>query len=485
MTTSTRLKHSAGAFAHTVSQQTWRDSFKIKAADAIYYPAIKVGIAGTLVLVIGGLLGQEQLAGIASLGALTSAFGRYQPYGRLARQLSVVGAAMLIAGALGAFMGAWHTPMLAQILVLSVIAALASAIFAALKITGPGPVILVFAAAAGSGYAHSVTGIGEVVLAILIGAATGWLVAMAPVAFNPLGPARLATARAISSVMRAGLPDSTEAARQSASASISTARDSLTLSPGVMSAAPSNGTSQLKQRNYKQAHVLNTLLNECRAVLTLAGTPKFGPAMDQLATHESALRTVTHRPDLEATLTDPQDSHPAALITAPLFPAARATFTSRVNVHQALRMALASALAGWAAVALDLAHPLWAAMGAVATLQGFSYSVTVQRGIQRLAGNVIGALIAAGLLALGLGFWPSVALVVILQLAAEIAVMRNYTLTTMAVTPMALIMTGLGSHIDPSAALSRVEDTLVGVVIGILVAAISVSRHDRHHLSKP
>lgn len=60
--------------------------------------------------------------------------------------------------------------------------------------------------------------------------------------------------------------------------------------------------------------------------------------------------------------------------------------------------------------------------------------------------------------------------------------LKNYTLTTIAVTPMALIMTGLGTNLGPDAAVSRVADTLVGVVIGTVVAAVSISRSDKQHL---
>ncbi|WP_432641503.1 FUSC family protein [Arthrobacter polaris] len=145
-------------------------------------------------------------------------------------------------------------------------------------------------------------------------------------------------------------------------------------------------------------------------------------------------------------------------------------------------MAAASALAGWAAVVLGLEHPLWASMGAVAALQGLNYSITVQRSIQRLVGNALGAVVALALLSMPLGFWPAVAMVIVFQVLAELLVMTNYTLTTIVVTPMALIMTGLGQQLAPAAAFARVGDTLVGVVIGVLVAALSISLSDRHHL---
>ncbi|ALE06748.1 hypothetical protein AL755_16965 [Arthrobacter sp. ERGS1:01] len=472
MTTTARLQHFGTALTHPVSQSAWRNAMRMRPADAWFAPAMKVGVAATLVLVAGGLLGQPQLAGIASLGALTSAFGRYQPYSRLARQLAVVAVALLAAALIGALMGASGTSVWLQIAVLSVLAGAAAQLFTGLGITGPGPVILVFAASAGAGFAHSFSAIPQVGAAVGIGAVVGWLVALAPVLVVPLGPARLATARAIAAVVRLGRDDG-GTSRAAAEAAVGNARTSVALSTRAW-----GGTSERNTRLRRQAGQLHALLEDARAALDLAGTPGFREAADQLAEHEAALRTVLGVPELD------RPAVASSTLAAPsLRTVARTGLASRANLHQALRMAAASALAGWAAAAFGLGHPLWAAMGAVATLQGLNYSMTVQRGIQRLLGNVAGALLAVALLSLSLGFWPSVAMVVVFQVAAELLVLKNYTLTTIAVTPMALIMTGLGSHLGPEAAMTRVVDTLVGVVIGVLVAAVSISRTDKAHLN--
>ncbi len=65
-----------------------------------------------------------------------------------------------------------------------------------------------------------------------------------------------------------------------------------------------------------------------------------------------------------------------------------------------LRIACAGALGATVAAGLGFDHPMWAAMGAVATMQGVGYHMTVQRGAQRLLGNIGGAVVAAALLAL-------------------------------------------------------------------------------------
>lgn len=481
MTPSTRFRHTGTALAHPLARSTWRDAFIVRPADAIFTTAIKVGIAATLVLIAGGLLGQPQLAGMAALGALTSAFGRYQPYRRLGRMMGIVGAGMVIAMVIGTFLGAAGAPIVVQVAVLSALAGLAAHIFLAFHISGPGAVILVFAAGAGAGYTHSFAGILWPIVAIIIGVVVGWLAAMAPALWVPLAPSRLAVARAIANILRLETDDAGPL-RAAAKASLRSARESVTISAGTFRASKSRSV-----RLHQNAEQLHLLLDEAEAALGLFESSRggsFSEAFRRLAQHEAQLRKIQGIPTVAVQLNPavPAEDSTRNLVPKGFVEAAKAELSARASIHQALRMAAAAALSGWAAVGLGLEHPLWATMGAIAALQGLSYATTVQRSIQRLVGNVLGAIVAVGILSLSLGFWPSVVLVVIFQVLAELLVLKNYTLTTIAVTPMALIMTGLGTNLGPEAAVSRVADTLVGVVIGTIVAAVSISRSDRQHL---
>lgn len=154
----------------------------------------------------------------------------------------------------------------------------------------------------------------------------------------------------------------------------------------------------------------------------------------------------------------------------------------RTLLWRSARITVAGAAAATMAIGAGLAHPLWATMGAVAAMQGVGYHVTVHRGLQRLIGNVGGAVLAAGLLALPLGYWGAVAAIIVLQTAAEITATVNYALTSLVVTPMALLLTGLGSGLTPHVALDRVLDTAVGITTGIAVAAITIGGADLESL---
>ncbi|MCQ9165368.1 FUSC family protein [Arthrobacter sp. STN4] len=474
MSALTRVRLSRAALAHSLAPATWRASFAVRPADAIFAPAIKVGIAASLVLVGGGLMGHEQLAGMASLGALCSAFGRYQPYPRLARVLVLVAAALLLAAGAGAVLGGAGVPIWLQIAVLSLIAGAAAHLFSACGITGPGAVILVFAASAGTGFTHTMGTVPQVLGAVAVGAVVGWVVAMAPVLVVPMGPARLAVARAIAAAVRLGTADAGPH-QDPAAAALRRAREAVALSAGPLRAG-----SRRSRALQREAAVLNQLLDETSAAEALHGAARTA-ALQRLSRHEAMLRKNRGVPELAGPKLPAPDSGWMPSLQG-LLAQARTGLRSRASGSQALRMAAASSLSGWAAVGLGLEHPLWASMGAVAALQGLNYGTTVQRSIQRLLGNVAGAVVAMVLLSFALGFWPSVGLVVAFQVMAELLVLKSYTLTTIVITPMALIMTGLGSHLGPDAAFSRVADTLVGVVVGVLVAAASISLSDRGHL---
>lgn len=147
------------------------------------------------------------------------------------------------------------------------------------------------------------------------------------------------------------------------------------------------------------------------------------------------------------------------------------------------RIVVAGALGAAVAAASGFSHPMWATMGAVATMQGVGYHITVQRGVQRLLGNVGGALLAAGLLALPLGYWGAVTAIIVFQIAAEVAAGVNYALTSLAVTPMALLLTGLGVGLAPAVALDRIADTAIGIVVGIAVAAVTITAAEHRSLA--
>ncbi|PTR19875.1 fusaric acid resistance family protein [Rhodococcus sp. OK519] len=464
---SSRLDHARGALAHTVVPSTWRRAFELRTADATIAPALRVGLASAAVFVAGGLLGYRELAGFAALGSLAAAFGRYEPYPRLAGKLALVGVALVCFVAFGGALGAAALPAGVLIGILSLAAGMASAYMNAFQLVGPGPVILIFAATGAAGYSSSAGDVVAVASAAAAGVVVGWVAAMLPGLLLPLGPARLAAARAlvvVGSLERTGAEG------------VPAARSALDRAREVLAAS---GHTRARRGHGRDLALLLDVADDAIDVWVADGDPTL---IRDIAQHERELRRVKRSGFVGGVgdRTTPRTELPAP---ARLLRAARSNLGSAALRHTAIRVTLASAAAGWIALACGLEHPLWATMGAIAALQGLSFTHTVQRGIQRLIGNIGGAVIAAGLIAASLGFWQAVVAVVVLQTAAELMVLVNYALTTLAVTPMALVLTGLTSPISPEAGMTRILDTLIGVVIGVLIAAVTISRTDRHHLA--
>ncbi len=424
-------------------------------SDATVAPAVRVGLATAVVLIAGGLLGRPDLAGFAALGAMCATFGRYEPYPRRAGKLIMVSVLIVLYATVGALLGVVTPSSNVQVAVISVAAGVAALILAAFSIMGPGAVILVFASTAAVAYAHTASDVATVFLATTLGAGVGLVAALLPALLHPVGPAQLATARALAAVdARMDAP---------ARAAIARARTVVTL----------NGSRRADRHRLG----LMTLLDDAEDLLDAWARGDDPAHAQQILAHERALRRMRRYDDLPVRAAS-LSARPDSFVVD-----GTARLTSRPLVPNAIRISAAAALAAWCATALGFEHPLWATMGAMAAMQGITFHTTVQRGIQRLIGNVAGTAIAAGLLALSLGYWQAVVAIVVLQVVAELLVLRSYALLSIAVTPMALILTGLAGDLSPTVVLDRIGDTLVGVLIGITVAALTIEIGDRQHLA--
>ncbi|UYP18837.1 FUSC family protein [Rhodococcus sp. Z13] len=457
-----RLHHARAALAHSVSATAWRDALEMRRPDPTVAVALRVGLATTIALVGGGLLGYTHVAGFAALGALSSAFLRYEPYPSRAVRLPWVGAGITAYTALGAALGALGAPMELQILVISLGAGLAFWLFTAFRLVGPGPVILVFAAAGASGFAADWADVRLVTTAAALGAVAGWVVAMAPALYNPYSPARIAVARALAAV--------SSLETQGAQA-VPAARQSIVRAREVVGACARRDDDHIRE--------LLALLDAAETVVDEGSHETVAERCDDFLRFEAELRKA--RRDIDIPHVDARGTRVPSAVRGSVGEGFE-RLTEQAVLAGTGRIVLASLFAAQLAVLCGLGHPLWASMGAMAALQGLNYRNTVQRAHQRMMGNVGGAVVAAVLLALDLGYWPLVVAAVVFQTMAELFVLRNYGLTSVCVTAMALLLTGLGGDAGTELAVDRVGDTLIGVAVGVIVAAVTIRRDDRHHL---
>lgn len=148
--------------------------------------------------------------------------------------------------------------------------------------------------------------------------------------------------------------------------------------------------------------------------------------------------------------------------------------------EMAVSVGVAIVGAGFAGLLIMDSHWYWAAVGAVAAVSGPQLNARVIRGIQRLIGTLLGVLVAAGILAIDLPPLAVIALVVVLQAAAELFVGRNYGIAMVFITPLALLMVHLAAPTPVDVLLQdRAIETVIGVAIGTLVAVASAALRRR------
>lgn len=150
-----------------------------------------------------------------------------------------------------------------------------------------------------------------------------------------------------------------------------------------------------------------------------------------------------------------------------------------------LLVGIAVLVAGIVPTVSGLGHPYWAMVAAVAALGAADTAGHLLRAGHRVLGTVLGVALAALLLAVA-GGAPVllVALVVLLQMAAELFVLRNYGLTVVFVTPLALIMAQLAHPVDEWGMLrDRTVETLLGAAVAVVVSLAATALLARRRLT--
>ncbi|GAA4221025.1 hypothetical protein GGQ68_000324 [Sagittula marina] len=158
----------------------------------------------------------------------------------------------------------------------------------------------------------------------------------------------------------------------------------------------------------------------------------------------------------------------------------------RYRLIASARILIGCGLALFVSHAWGANHPVWAGMGAMVVLQGPFLNINMHRALQRMAGAIVGSILAWVILTQEPSALTVVALIFVLQMLTELVIGANYWLGQIFVTPMALIMSYLAAPGLSGADLAseRVLDSLLGVVIGIVAAVMLSSMDDRHHLAE-
>lgn len=427
-------------------------------SDIWFKPALSVVAAVAPPNLILLALGRLDLAMYTMAGSLCALYGHNRPYAARARALAWVVLGMVGGLAVALLASALTTNAAVLVTVGAVLAAVQKAVCDATRIGPPGNVVLTFISSA-SLFAPQTPGQvpGHVGLALAAGA-WAWLVGMAPGLLRPHGPERRATAQALTAAAAyadtRGTADGHARARAASAAAIHAAWQSLL----AVGARPDRTRGALQQ-----------LL--VRAEVALAAPADTDP--DRLRAWARELRGTGRVPQVE----QPREAADELLGIAaeravpPRSPWQRLAPFAPI----AARTALGCALAGYAALALGVGRPYWALVTAASLYQA-NVTLTWNRGVQRVVGNLLGVLAFAVLAPLA-HLHPAALVLCCLALnfGAEALIGRNYWLGSVCVTPMALLITEFARAQDPAELITdRVVDTLVGALVGF-VAAVAVT----------
>lgn len=412
--------------------------------------AVRAGICMSVPVLVGWAVGDTAAGLIAIIGGFTSLYGSGRPYRNRAGHLAGIALSFGVAVSLGDWAAA--IPWLG-LLTITFIAMVAVLVCHALAIGPPGAFMFVLGCAAGTAAVATDLPPWQIGLLVLGGGAFSWLVHMVGALWEPRGPETRTVAAARTAVGRY-LDSHDSVDRHQAARALHQSWTTLV--------------------NFQPAGRRDATLDRLRAE-NLHLHRVFGAAV---TADEHPGRA---HPDLEGG----SDAELAQGFRLPLGRPGNATLLHRAltpgseSMRLSVRVGVAVALSGLAALVFIADHSYWAMAAAVLVLyQGFDWTRTVQRGAERMVGTLIGLGLAAAILTWQPQGWWLVGVIAALQFVIEMFVVRNYTIAVIFITPLALTIAAGGRQVPdlPHFLLTRGLDTVIGCVVALLVYRVALLR---------
>jgi uncharacterized membrane protein YccC len=137
------------------------------------------------------------------------------------------------------------------------------------------------------------------------------------------------------------------------------------------------------------------------------------------------------------------------------------------SFRHAVRLGVATAMAALVASGIHLVRGYWIPMTVVIVLKP-NFGGTLERAVQRITGTVLGALLAAVLLLVLKIPWLLLAALAFLAFATFALRNCNYTLFSLAVTPMIMLMLDIAHPITVADSFLRIINTVIGSILALL-----------------
>ncbi|MGW0893710.1 FUSC family protein [Saccharopolyspora sp. NPDC002578] len=453
----------------TVLTRNLRDTFRLRRNGPFLWPAARALLALAVPLAVLLLIDRLDLLPGAVFGALSSVYGRTEPYYRHARTLGAVAVGMVLAVAVGdviaVFAGGtpWHEAV--ALAATALVGAAATVLCAAVKVGPPGGLIFAFAVGACAHLPLVAADLGPHLAAAALCAAFAWIVNVTGAAVIGLAPQRRAVAAALDATATALVARSDLAARHQAAVAVESAWHSVAL----------------VGRRHRDSPAHRGLVRAVDASEVLLGPDAPAITAEDVRTAATAIRAGDAVPELRpAGSADVRAPIPASrwrIIREVLRAAVRPRRAGSWLLPYAARVFVAALLAGGVADLLGIGHAYWAAVSAVSVLQATSTATSVPRMVQRVSGTVAGVLIGVAVLSSHPAVWVLLVALVLLQWGAEMTVTLNYALGLLFATPVALLVSALGAPADPAVLAShRFWATLLGAAVAVGISWLLPNR---------
>jgi uncharacterized membrane protein YccC len=151
------------------------------------------------------------------------------------------------------------------------------------------------------------------------------------------------------------------------------------------------------------------------------------------------------------------------------------------GLRHALRLAVTTAAAVVVGGATALGHSYWITLTVVVIMKP-TFGATIERGLQRVVGTVLGALFAAMLTGFVGHDIAMLAILAALSVLTFSLLPLNYGLYALFLTPLVILLLELGQPRTLSAALDRAGDTLVGGGLALVGGYLLWPTSERLHL---
>lgn len=471
------------SIVHTLLS-TIGQAFSVNKNPLPWIKAFSAGICSGLPVLIGYLLGNLEYGLIAGFGGFTYLYVFNVPYAFRAKKLFFTLIGLSASIGLGSMFAPY--PFVSAFGV-AIIGAAVTFLFGALRITGPAAIFFILAFLMGTGMPADLSLTFLHVGLVFIGGAFSWIMGMIGWFRSPHGPEEAAITKVYGEL--ATFIESIGTSHfQSSKEKVETALKSAEelLESGYIPWRVTETFKRLvllhEQANNMYLYLLENVQEDLSSEIAVA----IRSISRSIHHHEQTSVDTQEIPD-DNQLTDLYHFiHEAnVLLNEPLSNNQR-----RINISKpSLRMTLGGAfdknsvvflyavrygavllMAALIAHSFDFNRSYWVTLSCAAVLSGATVMATFLRAIQRSAGTIIGILVATAILYFQPEGYIIAITIFLLTFLTELAIVLNYGIATLFITPNALLLAESTTKIHDISyfASARVIDVLIGCAIGLI-----------------